>query len=194
MLTINLLPEGSRKANLSQIEQFHRTPIMAIGVVVFVAVPLLLWVPVSIRSRELQRLNEKIQVLEPKKAQVDQLQRLLTQLRAQEKAFQSLGKGQNLWAQRLNILSNVTPDGVWYTELSLDVEKGMVIQGSAIGEQVGPEMVSVTRLVKDLEANPAFSSALKDIQIESIKRVPEGDIDVVQFTLACTLHGGAPTP
>ena len=194
MLTINLLPEGARKAGLSQIEQFHRTPIMAIGVVILVAVPLLLWVPVSARSRELQRLTEKMQVLEPQKAQVDQLQRLLTQLRAQEKVFQSLGKGQNLWAQRLNILSDVTPAGVWYTELLLDAEKGLLIQGSAIGEQVGPEMVSVTRLVKELEANPAFASALKDIQIESIKRVPVVDTDVVQFTLACTLQGGAPTP
>ena len=188
MLTINLLPEGARQTGLSQIEQFHRTPLMAIGVVVLVAVPLLLWLPVSVRNRELQQLTEKIQVLEPKKAQVDQLQRLLTQLRAQEQAFQGLGKGQSLWAQRLNTLSDVTPEGVWYTELSLDVEKGIVIQGSAIGEQVGPEMVSVTRLVKALEANPTFSSALKDIQIESIKRVPEGDIDIVQFTLACTLQ------
>ena len=193
MLKINLLPEGARKATLSHIEQFHRTPLMAIAFLVLAAIPLLLWMPVHFQTQELERLNEKIQTLQPKKTEVERLQRLLQELRAQQKAFQGLGKGPGLWAQRLNILSNVTPEGVWYTELALDPTKGMVLQGSAIGQQVGPEMVSVTRLVRDLEANPDFASVVKDIQIESIKRVPEGEIDVVQFTLSCSLQG-APAP
>ena len=192
MLKINLLPESARKATLSHIDQFHRTPIMVISIAVAVAIPLLLVVPLYVRGQQLQQLNAKIQTLEPKRVEVERLQRVLQQLRAQEAAFQGLGKGHGLWAKRLNILSDVTPDGVWYTELALDPARGLVIQGSAIRQQVGPEMVSVTRLVRDLEANPDFASAIEEISIESIRRVPEGEVDVVQFTLACTLKGAQP--
>ena len=51
----------------------------------------------------------------------------------------------------------------------------------------GPEMVTVTRLVQDLQAEPKFASAFKQIQLESIKRVQQGDFDLVQFTITCTM-------
>ena len=133
MLRINLLPESARKNTLSPIEQFHRTPLMGIAVAVMVACVLLLLGAVRIRRQQLQRLQAKIQVLEPKKFEVEQLQQFLQQLRSQEAAFQDLRKGQSLWAKRLNTLSDVTPDGVWFTELSLNEKRGLVIQGAAIG-------------------------------------------------------------
>ena len=185
MLKINLLPASIRKAGGSSIEQIHRTPLVWITGGVLVAIPLLLLVPIGVRRQQLGQLNTKIEKLEPKKAEMDQLQRRLQQLHAQQIAFQGLGKGQNLWSKRLNALSDATPEGVWFTELSLDQTKGLVLQGSAIG-QVGPELVSVTRLVQGLKSNPDFASGFKEIQIESIKRVPQGEVDIVQFTLTCS--------
>lgn len=186
MLKINLLPESARKVGPSSLEQFHRAPILWIagaGMALFV---LSLVVPIHLRRRQLQELNGKIQLLQPKKAEMDHLQRLLQQLQAQESAFKSVGAGGSLWSKRLNTLSDVTPDGVWFTELSLDEDKGLVIQGSAIGLG-GAEMVSVGRIVSDLKADADFSSVIKDIQIESIKRVQEKEIELVQFTLTCFL-------
>lgn len=190
-LRINLLPEGARKATLTPVEQFHRTPLMAIAAAVMVGLPVLLLVPISFNRQRLQQLEAKIQALEPKRAEVERIQKFLQRLRAQEAAFQGLKKGQGIWSRRLNTLSNVTPDGVWFTEFSLDMTKGLVIQGSAIAT-AGPEMVTVTRLVQDLKADPDFSSAFKQIQIESIKRVQQGDFDLVQFTVTCTLPEEAP--
>lgn len=192
MLKINLLPESARKAGLSPIEQLHRMPLMWIAVVLMVVGALSLVVRVGLGHRALAELNATIQVLQPKKLEVDQIQRLLSRLRGQETAFHSLKKGQELWSKRLNVLSNVTPDGVWFTELTLNPTQGLMIQGSAI-EQGGSEMVNVGRLVQDLKADPDFASAIKDIQIESIKRVQDGDIEVVQFTLACALREPAAT-
>lgn len=192
MLKINLLPESARKAGLSPIEQLHRMPLIWIAVALMVVVALSLVVRVGIGHRALAELNAKIQVLQPKKLEVDQIQRLLSRLRAQETAFHGLKKGQGLWSKRLNVLSNVTPDGVWFTELTLNPTQGLMIQGSAI-EQGGSEMVNVGRLVQDLKADPDFASAVKDIQIESIKRVQDGAIEVVQFTLACALREPAAT-
>ena len=186
MLKINLLPETARKATLSPIEQFHRTPLMWIALVVMGGLPLMLVIPLQMYRQQLQQLTVKVNTLEPQRAAVDQLQRTLQQLRDQEAAFRGMAKGQGLWAKQLNSLSNLTPNGVWFTDLTLDQTKGLVIQGAAIG-QADPEMANVTKLVRDLETDANFSSAVKDIQIESIKRVPEGDFEVVHFTLTCSL-------
>lgn len=188
MLRINLLPESARRAGLSPVEQLHRTPLMWLALGLMVALALSLWIPVPIRTKTLKGLNAKVAELQPKKAEVVQLQRVLQQLRTQQTAFEGMGKGEDMWAKRLNVLSNMTPESVWYTELSMDETKGLVIQGSAL------EQVSVTRLVQDLKADPDFTAAVKDIQIESIKSVPEGEVEVVQFTLACSLRGAPAKP
>ena len=186
MLKINLLPEEQRKTSLSPVEQFHRTPLMLMILLGLFLLPLMVWLPIALRQGQLKALNAKIQALDPKKQEVDQLQRFLQSLQAQEIAFQGLTKGQGVWAKRLNTLSDVTPEGVWFTTLTLDPSKGLVIHGSAVG-QMDPGMVNVTRLVHSLKADSDFMAAVKDIQIESIKRVQEGEVEVMQFTLNCPL-------
>ncbi|MCI0557682.1 MAG: PilN domain-containing protein [Nitrososphaera sp.] len=187
MLKVNLLPDSARKATLSPIEQFHRTPLMWIIVTSVVGSAFLLWGSVFIKKTQLNSLGAKIAVLQPKKKELDQIQKIVQGLRAQEEEFKSVKQEQDLWSKRLNILSDVTPDGVWFTELLLDPVKGLVIQGSAVG-QGGSEMVHVGRLVQDLKDDTDFASAVKDIQIESIKRIPDKEVEIVQFTLACALH------
>lgn len=185
MLTINLLPEASRKAPPSPVEQLHRTPLTWVVGGLLVLIPLALWVPLQVRERQLRALNAAIATLTPRKVAVDQLQQTMRELRTQEAAFRGLSQGDGLWARRLNRLSDVTPGGVWLTDLALDEGRGLVIQGSAIA-QPDPEEVAITRMVHDLKASPDFASAVKDIQIDSIKRVPEGELEVVQFTLSFT--------
>jgi Tfp pilus assembly protein PilN len=191
MLQINLLPESERKATLSTVEQFHRTPLMAIVVIGMAAMVVLLVIPMSLRRRQLQRLRAEIDTLTPKKAELDQLQEVIRRLHAQETAFQGLEQGQRRWSKRLNTLSTLTPDGVWFTDLVLDPARGLVIQGSAIG-QGGTEMVHIGRLVQELKSDANFAAAVKDIQIESIKRTQDREIEIVQFTLTCSLAAGTP--
>ena len=188
MLKINLLPAGARQTALSSIEQLHRTPLMWVVVGVMAGLALTLAVPAMLRGQQLRQLQTKIAVLSPRKLELDRLQQFNQQLRSQEEAFQGLRRGQQEWSKRLNTLSDVTPEGVWFTELALDQDKGLVIQGAAIGGG-GSEMVSIGRLVQDLKADASFASAVKDIQIESIKRFQEKEMEIVQFTLTCSLVG-----
>jgi len=192
MLQINLLPESERTATLSQVEQFHRTPLMAIVIIGMAAFVVVLLIPLSLRRRQLQHLRTEIQALTPKTAELDQLQQVVHRLRAQETAFQGLEHGQRRWSKRLNTLSTLTPEGVWFTELVLDPARGLVIQGSAIG-QGGTEMVHIGRLVQELKNDADFAAAVKDIQIESIKRSQDHEIEIVQFTLTCSLAARPPT-
>ena len=194
MLQINLLPEGARKAMLSPVEHFHRTPLMWLSMALVIGFTCSLFIRISLRRGTLRGLNNKIHLLEPKKSALDELQQRLQQLRAQEAAFHGLRHAQGLWSKRLNTLSDMTPEGVWFTELSLDQKKGLIIQGSAIGQGGGGEMVNVGHLVQDLKANLDFSLAIKDIQIESIKRIQEKDVEIVQFTLSCPLREAASSP
>lgn len=186
LLRINLLPGEMRKAVPSSIEQFSRTPLVALVVVVLVALPVLLLVPRQLQQQQLNQLNQKIQILEPKRQEIEHAQQTIQRLHAQQAAFQGLKKGQGIWSRRLNTLSNVTPDGVWFTEFSLDSTKGLVIQGSAIASS-GPAMASVTRLTQDLKADSDFAAVFKQINIESMKQRQDGDFDIVDFTVTCTL-------
>ena len=188
LLQINLLPESERKAVLSPVEQFHRTPLMAIVIIGMAAVVLLSLLPLGLRHRQLQKLNAEIQALTPQKTEIDQLQQAIRLLRSQETAFQGLQHGQRRWSNRLNTLSTLTPDGVWFTDLALDPVRGLIIQGAAIG-QGGAETGSIGRLVQELKNDADFAAAVKDIQIESIKRSVDREIEIVQFTLTCTLAG-----
>jgi len=192
MLQINLLPESERTATLSQVEQFHRTPLMAIVIIGMAAFVVVLLIPLSLRRRQLQHLRTEIQALTPKTAELDQLQQVVHRLRAQETAFQGLEHGQRRWSKRLNTLSTLTPEGVWFTDLALDPARGLVIQGSAIS-QGGTEMVHIGRLVQELKNDADFAAAVKDIQIESIKRAQDHEIEIVQFTLTCSLAARPPT-
>ena len=191
LLKINLLPESARKTSLSAIAQFHRTPLMLIAAGSMVLLTVLLFIPVIVLHQQLRQLNIAIELLEPKKIEVERLQRMLSSLRTQETAFVNLRHGRGLWSKRLNLLSDATPDGVWFTELTLDPAKGLTIEGSAIGQGE----FNLSHMREDLKANPEFASAVKDIQIESIKRVQDRDVEVVQFTLVCplTAPGAAPT-
>lgn len=188
MLKINLLPVSARPTSLSTVEQFHRTPLLWIMLAIAVLIPLGYWTAASASQQQLNRLNGTLGVLEPRKASVDGLQQRLQQLRAEETAFRGMKQSQSGWAQRLNVLSDVTPDGVWYTELLLDHVKGLVIQGSSVGGS-GP-----TKLVEELKGSPEFMSAVKTVQIESLKTVTVGELEIVQFTLNCSLHEAAATP
>ena len=189
MLTIDLLPEGYRKANQTALEQFHRAPIVWVAISLLVIIALMPTTLIVVRKYILNQLNVKIQALQPKQAVVVQVQQFLNQLHQQETVFKKLSQQGGHWSHRLNTLADVTPDGIWYTDLSLDRDKGLVIQGAAISEG-GAEMVRVGRLAQDLKADKDFSSMVKDIQIESIKREMDKDLEIVRFTLVCSLVEG----
>ena len=186
MLTIDLLPKAYRKATQSSLEQMHRAPLTWLFIFLLVMIALVPATSLYLRKRTLDQLNARLQVLQPKHLAMEQVQQFLRQLQEQEAVFQGLVRRGGAWSRRLNTLSNVTPDGVWFTELVLDREKGLVIQGSAIGEG-GAEMMRVGRLVQELKTDEDFSSVVRDIQIESIKREQEKEMEIVKFTLACSL-------
>ncbi len=188
MISINLLPEAYRKAKGATLQEFHRSPLVILIVVVLVGLGLCLGGLVQVRNARLTQLTSRIQQLQAKKTAIDRLKTEVQHLRDQQQAFERLSHERSRWAQYLNRLSDVTPEGVWYLDLSLDtLQKGLTLRGLAIS-QSGEEMVRIGRLVQELKADRTFSEAVKNIQIESIKSAQdqdkEGHIELVEFTIA----------
>ena len=186
MLTVDLLPGTYRRSAESSLEQLHRMPLVWLIAGLLMIIAAIPGVLVYVRTRTLDQLNAKIQALQPKHQSIEQIRIYLQQLHEQEQTFKGLVERGGEWSRRLNVLSTVIPDGVWFTELALERGKNLIIQGSALSEG-GAEMMRVGRLVQDLKASEEFGRVVKDIQIESIKRVQDKDLEIVKFTLTCAL-------
>lgn len=182
MITISLIPEAYRKPTASSIQQFPRSPLAMLVVGVLVGIWLLLIAIRGVRQAQVTRLTARLQQLKPQQTAIAELRASMNTLRDQHAVFQHLDHDRSHWASYLNVLSDVLPDGVWLTDVSFDQHKKLVIQGSALARG-GDEMASLSRFVQDLKADPGFSGVLKEIQIESIKNVQEGEVELMQFTL-----------
>ncbi len=185
MLTINLLPETSRKAVPSSFQQFHRSP-LAIGLVsLLVGLGLLLVAFRGVSQLRLARLTARVKVLAPKQQAIAEVKAALAALREQQRTLAYLDRQRSHWASRLNALSDLIPAGMWLTELTLDPQSKLVLQGVAIS-QGGEGMTLIRRYVQDLKADPRLAGALRDIQIETVQNVQEGQIELMKFTLTCS--------
>lgn len=182
MITINLLPESARKPQTTSLQQFPRSP-LAIGLVgcLLGLSVLMLGAKVVLQAR-LRGLTATLQQQQPQKAQAEAVRASVTALQDRDKLYQRLSRERSDWTQRLSALAEMTPDGIWLTDFAFDPDEGLALQGAAIGNG-GEEMIRIRRFVQDLRSHPAFAALIKDLQIESIKSVLDGDVEIVKFAL-----------
>lgn len=182
MITINLLPESSRKPKTTSLQRFSRSP-LAMGLLgCLVGVWVFLLGTRGILQMRLQALTKRLQQQQSQKTTAETLSASVKALRDQYELYQRLNRERSDWTQRLSALPQITPDGVWLTELVFDPDEGLTLQGAAIGKG-GEEMVRIRRFVQDLRSHPAFASLIKDLQIESIKSELDGEVEIVNFAL-----------
>jgi len=186
MIQVNLLPSTYRRPEASSVMQLARSPLALIVLALMAAVVGILVVVSQMRQAQLAQLELQLRQVSPKRASVEQLMQSVQSLRDQKALLERVLESRSQWARHLNQLSNVTPEGVWFTDLLMNTDKGLVIQGAAIG-QGGSEMVQIGRLAQDLKADPAFSAVVRDIQIQSIESVQDRETEVVKFTLTGAL-------
>ena len=182
MITINLLPESARKPQTTSLQQFPRSPLAMglIGGLLGVSV-LLLGAKIILQVR-LRGLTATLQQQQPQKIQAEAVRASVNALRERYELYQRLSRERSDWTQRLSALAAMTPDGIWLTDFAFDPDEGLALQGSAIGNG-GEEMIRIRRFVQDLRSHPAFAALIKDVQIESIKSVLDGDVGIVKFAL-----------
>lgn len=188
MITINLLPESHHQSPAASLPQIHRSPIVSFAVAIVVGLTLVLVVVKRVRQMQLRHLTAQLNELQPQRVGVERLRVAVHLLRQQQRAFEALQRGEYAWAARLNALADAVPEAIWLTALSVDPAHGLVIEGAALSQE-GHEMVQISQLVQNLKEGSAFASAIREIQIESIKSVKDKEIDLTLFTVTCSLAG-----
>lgn len=187
MLEINLLPEDLKKSAPSPVRQLHRSPLIWVAVISIVGYWLLLQLQIVGANRKFAFTQAEIQRLQPQQVRAQQLQKTIEDLKLKYTAFGQLKQG-HLWAERLNVISDLIPDVIWLNELMMDASEGLVIKGTAI-EQDGRALASVGKYVQGLNHEPAFNTVFKRLEIDSIKRSMDERIELVQFLLIAEAGG-----
>ena len=187
MITLNVLPESYRKPKATPLQELHRSPLLRLLILAAIGLAVALAGLWQWQQMQLSGLNTKMTGLSSRKTAVDGLTQSVNALSTQKRVFEDVVKRRSGWAMYLDRFSDLVPDGVWFTDLLIDQDKGLVLQGSAVG-QGGEEMVSIGRLAQDLKEDHEFSDTFRDIQIESIKSAQEGELEIVQFTLTCVFR------
>ena len=187
MITVNVLPDSYRKPQASALQEVHRSPLLRLLILAAIGLAAVLAGAWQLQQARLGALTAKAASLSARKAAVDELAQSVSALSTQQQVFEEVVKQRNRWATYLDRLSHVVPDGVWFTDLLIDQERGLVLQGSAVG-QGGEEMVSIGRLAQALKEDQEFAGTFRDIQIESIKSAKDGDLEIIQFALTCAFR------
>lgn len=132
-------------------------------------------------------LQRRWESLLPSQKEVDSLVIELRALQGKQKAAEGIFPGRKiLWSQKLNIVSDHLPRGVWLRKVSF--EEGMLlIEGSAVSiENEG--MSSVHKFTSNLKGEVEFLADFADLELGSIQRRKIKDMDIADFIITARLR------
>ena len=189
MIEINLMPSQLRRKQKKGLASGgFRIPLEVVIGLGGGLIMLLILVHVGLLALNLSKLGKhhdiksRMQKIIAQKAEVDGV---ISEMRSLQGKLQSIGKitrdSQILWSQKLNILSNGLPRGVWLKKISYD-RKVLLIQGSAISRQAN-EMMNAHTLASNLKTDTAFIKGFTDIEMGSIERREINKIEVADFIM-----------
>ena len=135
------------------------------------------------KHREFQK---KMEAVSPQKQQVEKVVNELRTLQSTQKAVQEILPERNIyWAQKLNILSDNIPRGVWLKRINLD-ENVLLIEGSAISTD-NEAMINVHQFTASLKSQREFLEHFTDIELGSIQRRKIKQMDIADFMITVRL-------
>lgn len=181
MIEINLLPENLRAkkeidAGLGQIMHFVK-----IGVAVLAGIHLLLFFVSLAYNYVGLRLAKNRARITWQDADTAGLQKEFSAIQNRAKVITDLTKEKSEWAERLDRLSSVLPNGVWFN--SIQAEKGLLnIRGSVVSLK-GDEVEILHIFLDNLKKDAFFSARLKNIDVVSIDRSNLFGVEVADFSI-----------
>lgn len=189
MIEINLVPGNLRKKKKSQmllgglnipLEVIVGSAGGLFLILVFVHI-FLLYMNISKLSQH-KKLKKNWEKIAPDKKRVDTVIHEMRELQANQSAINKLTETRAiLWSQKLNILSDVLPRGIWMQKISLKDDM-LFIQGSAISKQQ-KEMISVHTLTANLKKEENFLNNITELELGSIQRRNIGKVEIADFLI-----------
>lgn len=194
MLDINLIPLASRKkVKKSILPEGFQIPlevIIGLGAGVFGFIMLMNIVLLYLRFekvRQYRELKKEWQSILPDKEKVDSVLNDMRQLQAEFKSIESIApRNRVLWSQKLNIISDQLPHGVWFKRVVFNKDNVFMIEGSTIIKD-SAELINVHRFASNLKKDPHFLEGLVNLELGSIQRRTIGHVDIADFLLTAKI-------
>jgi len=131
-------------------------------------------------------LSDKWVEILPAKENVDKIISQLRDFQKKQNAIESLTKKSEVsWSEKINIISDSIPRGVWLKRISL-TEDILFIEGSAISRQ-NNEMINVHAFTSNLKKSSRFLMQFDDLELGSIQRRKIHRIEIADFLISSKL-------
>ncbi len=170
-----------------------------ICLVLIVIIWIVLAVNVSGKEKVHHEIDEKVKVLVVNPQEIEDLKKERAALEKKVKLIDELSSRKFYWYQKLELLSKILPDGIWFEEISFKPRKATFVKKSTTVEKEQMELslkaVAVAFSLDDaisliggfvgkIEKNPEFAEAFEDIDYNTTKGTI-GGLDVMKFDFTC---------
>jgi hypothetical protein len=194
MIEINLVPPQIRRKKKSRLWPQGVTipPEVLVGsggglIVLLILVHISLIVINIRKMAQHQDLQRQWGSLLPSKGEFDSIVSELRILQGKQKAAEGIFPTKKiLWSQKLNILSDDLPRGVWLRKVSLD-EGMLFIEGSAVFTE-NEGMINVHKFTSNLKGQVKFLEDFTDLELGSIQRRKIKHMDIADFIITARLQ------
>lgn len=183
MIEINLLPPELREEKRKKLKPFSLGPKKAIIVagVLLLLFNILIPVLVQFNRLMLQRFEDIYSRMRPQIGQVDEVNGRIQRIKELEAIVSGLSGQRTLLAQKLNIISDSLPKGVWLSRVSFG-DGVCEIKGRCV-LLAAQEMAGVKQFLIALKGQTQFSSGLGQLELKSAQRKSLGAAEVIDFSI-----------
>ncbi len=192
MIEINLIPPTLRKKKKGKflLAGFRVSPEVAIGLGVgLVAVLILFHVVLGMMNigaiAQHKGLRAELEALSSQRQEADKVLGELKTLQETQDTMRDILPKQIFWAQKLNILSDSIPKGMWLRRFWFE-KNVFSVEGSAITTN-DEAMINVHKFFSDLKDQKEFQDQFNDMELGSIQRRKAGSIEIADFLITMKL-------
>ncbi len=119
------------------------------------------------------------------KMTIDTIDKQLKDLKAKIALIsKNTSKNSIIWSQKLNIISDSVPKGVWLRKISW-TKNDLLIEGNAY--LPSQEIAIVGNFVSSLKKDKEFMKDFKSLELNSISRIKKGATEVADFSISAKL-------
>jgi len=202
MLKINLLPPELRRKKKRKIVVFEATQtllilIIACEIVAFLGIYVFINVKVGSKQKELKEVRAEIDKLQSEVREVRILEEDAMKMEKRIQIIDQLMFSSLSWSRKLNEISNLIPDNIWLTSLSLNQQSVSLPQGGSAIKDVlvlkakvialpGEKAIDLVGVfMNNLKFNPSFFETFSTVEFmgTTIEKIEEKE--VVGFELRC---------
>ena len=95
-------------------------------------------------------------------------------------------KGELSWAQKLNLLSDHLPRGMWFKKIALNDEI-LFIEGSVVSQSAN-EIASISLLIAQLKGSDDFMGDFTELELGSIQKRRIKNVEIADFVITMKLR------